>query len=97
MHEVIRASAADIQRWQSDPRTPMYSPAVAASAPTPEPAAQPLTPAEMDAVLLGGPWRKPGMRRPPSGHFNIPPAAGSASDVQHSHMGCAAQKGDWWK
>lgn len=70
----------------------MGKPVAAAAAPAPEP----LTPAEMDAALLGRRWWKPGMRRPPSGDFDIPPVAGSASDVQNSHMGCAAQEG-WWK
>jgi len=44
--------------------------------------------------LLGGPFRKFGTP-PPSGAFDIPAVDGSASDVQRSHMGTAAQKGEW--
>jgi hypothetical protein len=82
------ASAADIARWKSDPRTPMYEPQIAASAPTPEPATDDDFPYFMH--LLGGPFRRFG-KRPPTGDFDIPPAAGSASDVQNSWKGCAAQ------
>lgn len=95
-HRVVQASAADIERWQRDPLCPMYNPVVAASAPAPA-APEPLSPAEMDAALLGRRWWQPGMRRPASGDFDIPAVAGSASDVQNAHQGCAAQQGDWNK
>jgi hypothetical protein len=105
MYEVVPASAADIHRWRSDPLCPMFDPAVAAaagarrvvaaSAPTPPQRQQEAAddfPHFMH--LLGGPFRQYGTP-PPSGDFDLPAVPGSASDVQRSHMGCAAQKGDW--
>jgi hypothetical protein len=65
--------------------------AIAASAPTPEPAADDFS---HFMFLLGGPFRRFG-KRPPTGDFDLPPAAGSASDIQNAHKGCAAQKGGW--
>ena len=110
MYEIVPASDADIERWKSDPLSPMYDPAVAAAAgrrrvaaSAPITAAQPMqTPTQQAADdfdpqwLLGPRFRTPGMKPPPSGAFDLPPAAGSASDVQNAHKGCAAQEG-WWK
>jgi hypothetical protein len=59
--------------------------------PAPEQAADDFDP----QYLLGPRFRTPGMKPPPSGHFDLPPMPGSASDVQSAHMGCAAQQGDW--
>jgi hypothetical protein len=93
-YEVVRASAADIERWRRDPLCPMFQPQVAAAAPAPEP------PRPQDAGdlswFLGPRFRTPGMKPPPSGYFDIPSVPGSASDVENSHKGCAAQEG-WWK
>jgi hypothetical protein len=95
-HRIVRASAEDVERWRADPSTPMYSPAVAASAapvsgPAPAPTADEF---RVFLHLLGGPFRKFGSP-PPSGAFDIPAVPGSASDPNTSHMGCAAQKGAW--
>jgi hypothetical protein len=91
-HRVVQASAADIDRWQRDPSTPMYNPMVAASAPLqPAPAADNIDP----LWDLNPRFHTPGMKRPPSGYFDIPAVPGSASDPSTSHMGCAAQKGGW--
>lgn len=98
-HRIVQASSADIDRWRRDPATPMYSPQVAASAPAPQTvaAAAPTTTADDFRYfmhLLGGPFRQYGTP-PPSGAFDVPAVAGSASDIQHSHEGCAAQEGPW--
>ena len=82
MYEVVPASAADIHRWRSDPLCPMFDPAVAAaagarrvvaaSAPTP-PQRQQEAGDDFDPLyLLGMRWRRPGMKPPQSGAFDIP-------------------------
>jgi hypothetical protein len=97
-HRIVQATTADIERWRQDPLTPMFDPAarqVAASAPVSGPAPAPTADEFRHFMhLLGGPFRRFGSP-PPSGAFDIPAVPGSASDPNTSHMGCAAQKGDW--